>query len=54
MCWAKRTAPGCRRITRAEDAANRPVKLGYTNAVEFGGITTWPGSTNSETESQPG
>lgn len=28
--------------------------LGYTNAVEFGGITTWPGPTTSETESLPG
>lgn len=28
--------------------------LGYTNTVEFGGITTWPGPTTSETESLPG
>lgn len=33
----------CRSGNRSKQAANKLVKLGYTNIVEFGGINTWNG-----------
>ncbi len=33
----------CRSGNRSKQAANKLVKLGYTNIVEFGGINTWTG-----------
>lgn len=37
----------CRSGNRSKQAANKLVKLGYTNIVEFGGIITWNGETVS-------
>ena len=33
----------CRSGNRSRQAADKLVKLGYTNIVEFGGIMDWPG-----------
>lgn len=33
----------CRSGNRSRQAAERLAKKGYTNVVDFGGITTWPG-----------
>ena len=33
----------CRSGNRSKQAAEKLVKLGYTNVVEFGGIIDWPG-----------
>ena len=33
----------CRSGRRSKEAAEKPVKLGYTNIVEFGGILDWKG-----------
>ena len=33
----------CRSGNRSKQAAQKLVKLGYTNIVEFGGINSWPG-----------
>ena len=33
----------CRSGNRSKQASEKLVKLGYTNIVEFGGITDWPG-----------
>ena len=33
----------CRSGNRSRQAAEKLVKLGYTNIVEFGGINAWPG-----------
>ena len=33
----------CRSGRRSKEAADKLVKLGYTNIVEFGGINTWTG-----------
>ena len=33
----------CRSGNRSKQAADKLVKLGYTNIVEFGGINTWTG-----------
>ena len=33
----------CRSGNRSKQAADKLVKLGYTNNVEFGGINTWTG-----------
>ena len=35
----------CRSGNRSKQAAEKLVKLGYTNIVEFGGINDWPGET---------
>ena len=40
----------CRSGNRSKQASEKLVKLGYTNIVEFGGITTWPGPTVSGSE----
>lgn len=40
----------CRSGNRSKQAAEKLVKLGYTNIVEFGGINTWPGETVSGSE----
>ena len=37
----------CRRGNRSKQAAEKLVKLGYTNIVEFGGINDWTGKTVS-------
>ena len=37
----------CRSGNRSKQAAGKLVKLGYTNIVEFGGITDWTGETVS-------
>ena len=37
----------CRSGNRSKQAAEKLVKLGYTNIVEFGGIITWNGETAS-------
>ena len=37
----------CRSGRRSKEAAEKLVKLGYTNIVEFGGITDWKGETLS-------
>ena len=37
----------CRSGRRSKEAAEKLVKLGYTNIVEFGGITDWKGETVS-------
>ena len=37
----------CRSGRRSKEAAEKLVKLGYTNVVEFGGITDWKGETLS-------
>ena len=33
----------CRSVRRSKEAAEKLVKLGYTNIVEFGGILDWKG-----------
>ena len=38
----------CRSGNRSKQAAEKLVKLGYTNIVEFGGIIDWPGETVAE------
>ena len=40
----------CRSGNRSKQAAEKLVKLGYTNVVEFGGINEWPGETVSGNE----
>ena len=40
----------CRSGNRSKQASEKLVKLGYTNVVEFGGITTWTGPTVSGNE----
>ena len=35
----------CRSGRRSKEAAEKLVKLGYTNIVEFGGILDWKGET---------
>lgn len=35
----------CRSGNRSVQAAEKLAALGYTNVVEFGGITSWPGET---------
>ena len=37
----------CRSGNRSKQAADKLVKLGYTNIVEFGGINDWTGETVS-------
>ena len=37
----------CRSGNRSKQAAEKLVKLGYTNILEFGGIIDWPGDTVS-------
>ena len=37
----------CRSGNRSKQAAEKLVKLGYTNIMEFGGIIDWPGDTVS-------
>ena len=37
----------CRSGRRSKEAAEKLVKLGYTNIVEFGGIIDWDGETES-------
>ena len=37
----------CRSGRRSKEAAEKLVKLGYTNIVEFGGINDWNGETVS-------
>lgn len=37
----------CRSGRRSKEAAEKLVKLGYTNIVEFGGIVDWKGETVS-------
>ena len=38
----------CRSGRRSKEAAEKLVKLGYTNIVEFGGILDWKGETVRE------
>ena len=38
----------CRSGRRSKEAAEKLVKLGYTNIVEFGGILDWKGETVSQ------
>ena len=38
----------CRSGRRSKEAAEKLVKLGYTNIVEFGGILDWKGETVTE------
>lgn len=38
----------CRSGNRSKQAADKLVRLGYTNIVEFGGINSWPGETVTE------
>ena len=40
----------CRSGNRSKQAAEKLVRLGYTNIVEFGGINDWPGETVSGNE----
>ena len=40
----------CRSGNRSKQAAEKLVKLGYTNIVEFGGINDWTGETVSGEE----
>ena len=40
----------CRSGNRSKQASEKLVKLGYTNIVEFGGISSWPGETVSGAE----
>lgn len=40
----------CRSGNRSKQAAEKLVKLGYTNIVEFGGINSWTGETVSGSE----
>lgn len=37
----------CRSGNRSKQAAEKLIKLGYTNIVEFGGINSWTGETVS-------
>jgi len=37
----------CRSGNRSKQAAEKLVKLGYTNIVEFGGINDWTGETET-------
>ena len=37
----------CRSGNRSKQAAEKLMKLGYTNILEFGGIIDWPGDTVS-------
>lgn len=39
----------CRSGNRSKQAAEKLVKLGYTNIIEIGGINDWPGEVVSET-----
>ena len=39
----------CRSGNRSKQAAEKLVKLGYTNIIEFGGINSWTGETVSGT-----
>ena len=39
----------CRSGNRSKQTAEKLVKLGYTNIVEFGGINDWTGETVSDT-----
>ena len=38
----------CRSGNRSKQASAKLAKLGYTNVVEFGGISAWPGEIVSE------
>jgi rhodanese-related sulfurtransferase len=38
----------CRSGRRSKEAADKLVKLGYTNVVEFGGIQDWKGEIVTE------
>ena len=38
----------CRSGNRSKQAADKLVKLGYTNMIEFGGINTWTGELVTE------
>ena len=38
----------CRSGSRSKQAADKLVRLGYTNVVEFGGIFDWPGEIVTE------
>lgn len=38
----------CRSGNRSKQAADKLVRLGYTNIVEFGGINSWPGEIVTE------
>ena len=38
----------CRSGNRSKQASRKLAALGYTNILEFGGITTWPGEIVSE------
>ena len=40
----------CRSGNRSKQAAGKLAKLGYTNVLEFGGISTWTGQTVSGTQ----
>ena len=40
----------CRSGNRSKQASEKLVKLGYTNVVEFGAISSWPGETVSGAE----
>ena len=40
----------CRSGNRSKQASEKLVKMGYTNVVEFGGISSWPGETVSGAE----
>lgn len=44
----------CRSGNRSKQAAEKLVKLGYTNVLEFGGIIDWPGDTVSGMPDDPG
>ena len=44
----------CRSGNRSKQAAEKLVKLGYTNILEFGGIIDWPGDTVSGIPDDPG
>lgn len=38
----------CRSGNRSKQAAEKLVKLGYTEIVEFGGINSWPGEVTTD------
>ena len=38
----------CRSGNRSKQAAEKLVKLGYTNIVEIGGVNAWPGELETE------
>lgn len=40
----------CRSGNRSKQASEKLAALGYTNVVEFGGISSWPGETVSGAE----